>query len=88
MISPGVELYEFSTRFGWVVALQLQPSSKQLRLVRRFIRSTTKPAPGESMRKASMRRLFSLCSRQESNLEHWYRKPVFYPLNYESKRGS
>ena len=25
-----------------------------------------------------------LCSRQESNLEHWYRKPVFYPLNYES----
>lgn len=29
------------------------------------------------------------CSRQESNLEHWYRKPVFYPLNYESvTRGS
>jgi hypothetical protein len=25
------------------------------------------------------------CSRQESNLERWYRKPAFYPLNYESK---
>ena len=25
-----------------------------------------------------------LCSRQESNLERWYRKPAFYPLNYES----
>lgn len=29
---------------------------------------------------------FTLCSRQESNLERWYRKPAFYPLNYESKR--
>ena len=27
-----------------------------------------------------------LCSRQESNLERRYRKPIFYPLNYGSKR--
>ena len=27
-----------------------------------------------------------MCSRQESNLELRYRKPKFYPLNYESKR--
>ncbi len=27
-----------------------------------------------------------VCSRQESNLELRYRKPKFYPLNYESKR--
>ena len=31
---------------------------------------------------------FILCSRQESNLEFRYRKPMFYPLNYESKRDS
>jgi len=30
---------------------------------------------------------FFLCSRQESNLERWYRKPAFYPLNYESKNA-
>src|SRR3989344_7803324 len=25
-----------------------------------------------------------MCSRQESNLCSWFRKPKFYPLNYES----
>ena len=30
-------------------------------------------------------RFFILCSHQESNLDRRYRKPVFYPLNYESK---
>ncbi len=27
-----------------------------------------------------------LCSRQESNLDHQLRRPVFYPLNYKSSR--
>ncbi len=25
-----------------------------------------------------------MCSHQESNLDRRYRKPIFYPLNYES----
>lgn len=29
-----------------------------------------------------------LCSHQESNLDRRYRKPAFYPLNYESCRGN
>ncbi|GEM_PF-5462035 len=32
--------------------------------------------------------LFILCSRQESNLERRYRKPIFYPLNYGSKHST
>ena len=35
--------------------------------------------------KSPRRGFLCLCSRQESNLERWYRKPAFYPLNYESK---
>lgn len=27
---------------------------------------------------------FYWCSHQESNLDYGYRKPAFYPLNYES----
>lgn len=42
-------------------------------------------SPVATIKKHPLGVLFDLCSRQESNLQHWYRKPIFYPLNYGSK---
>lgn len=67
----------FSTYFGYFDSLCFQNISKQLRL------------PGLKVKGPTYSRtVYFECSHQESNLDYRYRKPAFYPLNYESMRSS
>ena len=50
-----------------------------------FLPKDTCVSFSESTKKSGRSRSF-LCSRQESNLQLRFRKPMFYPLNYGSKR--
>ena len=53
-----------------------QPASKAVCLLNQYLHQISDGGIG-----------LLLCSRQESNLERRYRKPLFYPLNYGSRWG-
>jgi len=89
VLPPGVETYSFSTPIGWIISQAHNPAqsgfdSRYGFFFRYHYRKTLRLA--RAQKKPAFAGNFFLCSRQESNLEHRYRKPIFYPLNYGSNK--
>ena len=81
----GIEHYMFSTHFGYFVSTASHKISQNGFDSSSCFLKKTVAAGSSTNENSAIRRFFHLCSHQESNLDRRYRKPAFYPLNYESE---